>query len=108
MSIVSLVHLVVFFSTFDIIIVSLIFFPPPRYNIVELQLVVVNVCESDGPATVCVQLRTDTEREATATVQTSDLSALSESCMHARIVRFACYRYDSFSKSIFCVIAHDI
>ncbi len=39
------------------------------------------MCESDGPATVCVQLKTDTEREVMATVQTSDLSAQSESCM---------------------------
>ena len=54
--------------------------PPPR--IVELQLVIdETVCESAALATVCVQLRTDTEREVTAIVQTSDISARSESCM---------------------------
>ena len=47
---------------------------------VELQLVVAteSVCEGAGPATVCVWLRTDTEREVTATVETSDLSAQSK------------------------------
>ena len=60
-------------------------FLDPVY-IVELQLVVENVCESEGPAMVCVQLRTDTERGATATVQTSDLSARSESIMHTFFV----------------------
>ncbi len=46
-------------------------------------MVIVNetVCESDGSAMVCVQLRTDTEREVTASVQPSDLSTQSECCI---------------------------
>ena len=39
------------------------------------------VCENDGSAMVCVQLRTDTEREVTASVQPSDLSTQSECCI---------------------------
>ena len=46
-------------------------------------MVIVNetVCESDGSAKVCVQLRTVTEREVTASVQPSDLSTQSECCI---------------------------
>ncbi len=52
------------------------------FPLVQLQLVIdETVCESNGAARVCVQLGTDTEREVTASVQTSDLSARSESCM---------------------------
>ncbi len=51
-------------------------------SLVQLQLVIdETVCESNGATRVCVQLGTDTEREVTASVQTSDLSARSESCM---------------------------
>ncbi len=54
----------------------------PLSPLVQLQLVIDEpVCESNGAARVCVQLGTDTEREVTATVQTSDISARSESCM---------------------------
>ncbi len=79
-------------------------FLDPVY-IVELQLVVENVCESEGPAMVCVQLKTNTEREVTATVQTSDLSARSELCMHTF---FACYSIlcaSQYYGSFYCVIA---
>ena len=57
------------------------YYPPS--SLVEFQLVVVDetVCESAASATVCVQLRTDTEREVTASVQPSDLSTQSESCL---------------------------
>ncbi len=57
------------------------YFNYPLSPLVVFQLVVVNetVCESAASAMVCVQLKTDTKREATATVQTSDLSARSKS-----------------------------
>ncbi len=66
----------------DCIALSIYSFLSPSPYIVELQLVIdETVCESAALATVCVQLRTDTEREVTAIVQTSDISARSESCM---------------------------
>ncbi len=94
-------------STFNIYnypIYPFLSFLDPVY-IVELQLVVENVCESEGPAMVCVQLKTNTEREVTATVQTSDLSARSELCMHTFFTCYSILCASQYYGSFYCVIA---
>ncbi len=68
------------------------------------------VCESVASAMVYVQLRTDTEREVTATVQPSDLSTQSESCLVVMQYTYYTVQYithacmHSIASNINCII----